>query len=121
MNTAYVITNLTKRSDTVVRVEGASVDGAVLVIDILTLLCADMAVGNTLQLSIGTHSLAYAINAQVVALGTHSLLASYGGLTIRMDGGLDAGQHGLNKDAHVKMSLSCTGASDSSKRPRIFE
>jgi len=120
MDTNFVITNITKLSDTVVRVDGVSVDGNGLVVDILTNLCANVDVGNTLQLRIGEHSLEYCINAQVVALGEQSMLASYGGFILRLDGGLRAARDMFVKNEQIKLSLLCH-APHASKRARIAE
>lgn len=82
----FVIAHIRPVSDGVVRVEGASSDGAYVVIDILSRLCDGLLEGNFLRVDIGSHSLAYAVNAHVVSVDKKNLLASYGGLMVRCDG-----------------------------------
>ena len=113
----FVITHTSPVSETVIRVEGASVDGAVIVVDIVRCFLPAIAIGNTMQLEIGTHILAYAINVHVVAVSAGCMLASYGGLVLRLDGGLSVDQ-APSPGSQMKMSLSCSAMADSNKRVR---
>lgn len=111
----FVITHLSPVSEVVLRVEGASVDGAVIVVDIVRSLFSAVAIGDTVQVDIGSHGLVYAINADIVAVGAGSFLASYGGLVLQIDGGLSAETVPF-LGSNVMVSLCCVGSLGSKKR-----
>jgi hypothetical protein len=111
----FVITHLSPVSEIVLRVEGASVDGAVMVVDIVRSLFSAVAIGDTVQVDIGSHGLVYAINADVVAVGAGSFLASYGGLVLQIDGGLSADTVPV-PGSNLMASLCCVGSLGSNKR-----
>ena len=113
----FDITSVVPVSENVVRVEGSSADGAVIAVDIVRCLCADIAVGNTVHLDIGAHTLAYAVNAVVVAMNQASVLASYGGLAFRLDGGIPV-DLAPSVGSQLKLSLSCIRVPDCNKRAR---
>ena len=113
----FVISHISRVSETVVRVEGASVDGAVVVADLVLSLFSAVSIGDIVQIDIGSHCLSYAINAYVVAAGAGSFLASYGGLVLRLDGGLSLDTVPV-PGSHIKVSLSCCSPIGSNKRVR---
>ena len=113
----YTITCTTPISHAVTRLEGTAVNGAFLVVDVVTRLFDEIAVGTKLDLELGSHTKSYDMNAQVVSAASGCILASYGGLLLRVDHGIVESDMPFS-GAILKASLSSANTRESNKRAR---
>ena len=92
-------------------------NGAFLVVDVVTRLFDEIAVGTKLDLELGYHTKSYDMNAQVVSAASGCILASYGGLLLRVDHGIAESDMPFS-GAILKASLSSANTRESNKRAR---